>query len=225
MIERHPPFAPLCLLALFFGLATVLPQAVRGQAVAGEGGEPPKGPAPVETRPIPGAGAGLDPTALARSIDHVVEAQLKAFHLPGAAVVVVHRGQVLHSRGYGYADTETGRRFDSRTVFRTASVSKTINAMAVMRLVEQGLMDLDEDVGTYIDVPVPATYPAPITMRHLLTHTAGFDDRMLGSSASQRQPGDVIPLREFLTRRDAVLPFIGIFAVVHLLFLALNACA
>jgi CubicO group peptidase (beta-lactamase class C family) len=150
-----------------------------------------------------GAGGGLDRIAFGRYVDEVVEAQLRAFHLPGAAVAVVRRGEVLHSRGYGYADVAAGRRFDSRTVFRTASVSKLFTSVAVMQLVEQGLIDLDADVSTYVDITVPSAFPTPVTMRHLLTHTAGFDDRVLGTSASRHRLEDVVRVRDFLTSRDA----------------------
>ncbi len=152
---------------------------------------------------LPDVHKPLVSAALIRRIDAVVEAQLEAFNLPGAAVAVVHRGEVLHSRGYGFADIEAGRRFDSRTVFRTASVSKPFTAIAVMQLVERGKIDLDENVNAYLDIPVPDTFPAPVTMRHLLTHTAGFDDRMLGSTATKRRLADTVPLRELLTSPDA----------------------
>jgi CubicO group peptidase (beta-lactamase class C family) len=179
MTARNPVCRYGRALALILMLATTPPQGLHGQS------------------------AHLDRATLGPYIDDVIEAQLRAFDLPGAAVVVVHRGEILHSRGYGYADMEAGRRFDTRTVFRTASVSKLFTATAVMQLVERGLIDLDEDVSTYIDIAVPATYAAPVTMRHLLTHTAGFDDRMLGTSASKHRPEDVIPVRDFLTSRDA----------------------
>jgi CubicO group peptidase (beta-lactamase class C family) len=203
MIARNPGSLYGRVMALSLGLAAALPQGLPGQAEAEMGG----GSATERTRVDPpqllGPDGGLDRAALARYIDGVVEAQLRLFDLPGAAVVVVHRGEVVHSRGYGYADIESRRRFDSRTVFRTASVSKLFTATAVMQLVERGLIDLDEDVSTYVDIAVPTTYPAPVTMRHLLTHTGGFDDRMLGTSASKHRPEDVIRVRDFLTSHDA----------------------
>jgi CubicO group peptidase (beta-lactamase class C family) len=200
MITRNPLY--LRRLALALVLAATLPPELDGQA-EGESSNPSPPESPVEERQLLGANRGMDHTALSSYIDDVVEAQLRDFRLPGAAVVVVHRGHVLHSRGYGHADVEAGRRFDARTLFRTASVSKLFTATAVMQLVEQGLVDLDEDVSAYLDIPVPTTYPAPVTLRHLLTHTAGFDDRMLGTSASRVRATDVIPLRDFLTSRDA----------------------
>jgi CubicO group peptidase (beta-lactamase class C family) len=187
MTAMNPGYPHGRALALILVLAAALPQDLHGQTEAQKGG----------------LDAGSDRAALGSYIDEVIEAQLRAFDLPGAAVVVVHRGEVVHSRGYGYAAMESGRRFDSRTVFRTASVSKLFTAIAVMQLVEQGLIDLDADVSAYVDIAMPATDPAPVTMRHLLTHTAGFDDRMLGTSASKLGTEDVIGLGDFLTTRDA----------------------
>jgi CubicO group peptidase (beta-lactamase class C family) len=203
MTERIPAYRRGRALALIFALAAPTAEAVHAQTDAQQGSSPQPESTGVEPDK-PGGSYGLEKVAsLGRFIDDVVEAQLRNFHLPGAAVVVVHRGHVLHSRGYGYADVEAERRFDARTVFRTASVSKLFTATAVMQLGERGLVDLDEDVGAYIDIPVPSTFEAPITLRHLLTHTAGFDDRVLGTSASKVRAEDVIPLRDFLTSRDA----------------------
>jgi CubicO group peptidase (beta-lactamase class C family) len=203
MTERIPLFRRGRALALILALAAPTAEALHGQAGAHRGNSPPIESTGVESDRSGGSYGPLDMAALGRLIDDVVEAQLRDFELPGAAVVVVYRGHILHSRGYGYADVEAGRRFDARTVFRTASVSKLFTATAVMQLVERGLVDLEQDVGAYINIPVPSTFEAPITIRHLLTHTAGFDDRMLGTSASRTRPTDVIPLRDFLTSRDA----------------------
>jgi CubicO group peptidase (beta-lactamase class C family) len=182
--------------------------AGRGSSLPGPvsvSSEVPKAAAPpAAAAPAAAATPLLDRTALGGSIDAVVEEQMKKFDLPGAVVVVVHGGEVVHSRGYGYADVEARRPFDAETsVLRTASVSKLFTATAVMQLVEQGLIDLDADVNRYLDIRVPDSYPEPITMRHLLTHTAGFDERLLGSFASRRRPEEVLTSRQFLTSPDA----------------------
>jgi CubicO group peptidase (beta-lactamase class C family) len=66
-----------------------------------------------------------------------------------------------------------------------------------MQLVEQGKIDLDADVNTYLDFQIPATYSSPITMASLMTHTAGFEEQ-LGALLSA--PVDVLPLRDFLMK-------------------------
>ena len=101
--------------------------------------------------------------------------------IPGAVVVVVHDGQVVTNRGYGYADTgadgaEPKPVEAERTLFRWASISKIPTSIAVMQLVEQGKIDLDADISTYVDVKIDRGFPGDITVRHLLTHTAGFEE-------------------------------------------------
>src|SRR6185436_6415293 len=93
--------------------------------------------------------------------------------IAGAIVVVVKDGQVLLQKGYGYADVEKKMPVDAdRTLFRPGSVSKLFTWTAVMQQVERGKLDLDADVNTYLtQFKVPATYPAPLTLRNALTHT------------------------------------------------------
>ncbi|HZW03629.1 MAG TPA: serine hydrolase domain-containing protein, partial [Anaerolineaceae bacterium] len=85
------------------------------------------------------------------------------------------------AKGYGYADLDRQIPVDpARTLFRVGSVSKLYTWTAVMQLVEQGRLDLDTDVNEYLDFAIPATFEQPITLRHLLTHTPGFEDNALG---------------------------------------------
>ena len=114
--------------------------------------------------------------------------------IPGAVVTVVHNGQVLTNRGYGYAatgaDGEEPQPVDpERTLFRIGSTSKLATGIAVMQLVEQGKIDLDADISTYVDVKIDRRFPGDITMRNLLTHTAGFEERGRGTfTQEQREP-------------------------------------
>ncbi len=93
-------------------------------------------------------------------------------------VVVVKDGQVLLAKGYGYADVEKRIPVDAEhTLFRPGSVTKLFTWTAVMQLVEQGKIDLQADVNTYLTAfQIPATYPQPITMLDLMAHTAGFEE-------------------------------------------------
>ncbi|MDD7969457.1 serine hydrolase domain-containing protein [Actinomycetospora lemnae] len=114
-------------------------------------------------------------------LDGVVPAGLDRAGIAGAAVTVVRDGQVLTSRGYGLADTATGAPVDpERTLFRVGSVAKVFTATAVLQLVEQGRIDLDADVRRHLDFPLPLRFEPPVTMRHLLTHSAGFEERIRG---------------------------------------------
>src|SRR5436190_24248172 len=95
----------------------------------------------------------------------------------GAVVVVVKDGQVLLAKGYGYADVAARKPVDpERTLFRAGSVSKLYTWTAVMQLVEQGKVDLDTDINTYLDFKIPSRNGKPVTLRNLMTHTPGFDE-------------------------------------------------
>jgi CubicO group peptidase (beta-lactamase class C family) len=122
-----------------------------------------------------------DPARLEAFVDGMVGAQMAELQSPGAAVVIVHRDRVLLARGYGFADRERALPVSpSRTLFRVASISKLFAATAVLQQVATGKLDLDRDVNAYLDFAVPSTFDAPITLRHLLSHTAGFEDRDIG---------------------------------------------
>jgi CubicO group peptidase (beta-lactamase class C family) len=110
-------------------------------------------------------------------LDGVIPVELKAEDIAGAAVAVVKDGQPLLVKGYGYADVEkkTPVKGDA-TLFRPGSISKLFTWTSVMLQVEQGKLDLDRDVNDYLDFKIPATYPKPITLRNLMTHTPGFEE-------------------------------------------------
>ena len=97
--------------------------------------------------------------------------------IAGGAVLVVKDGKVLFAQGYGYADLKTRAPMSpSTTLFRIGSVSKLFTWTAVMQLVEQHKLDLDRDINTYLDFKIPKRFGKPITLRDLMTHTAGFED-------------------------------------------------
>jgi CubicO group peptidase (beta-lactamase class C family) len=110
-------------------------------------------------------------------LDHLVPAALAHDAVAGAVIVVVKDGKVLSERGYGYADVATRRAVDpGATLFRVASISKLFTWTAVMQQVELGKLDLDADINSYLDFPIPPAWPKPITLRNLMTHTAGFEE-------------------------------------------------
>ncbi len=110
-------------------------------------------------------------------LDGLIPAEMKRTKIPGGVVVVVKDGQILTERGYGYADVAKKRKVDPRTtVFHPGSISKTFTWTAVMQLVEQGKIDLDADVNTYLDFKIPPRDGKPMTMRQIMTHTGGFEE-------------------------------------------------
>jgi CubicO group peptidase (beta-lactamase class C family) len=119
-------------------------------------------------------------------------------YIAGAAIAVVHEGEVVYRSGFGRREVYHEAPVDAeRTIWRIGSITKFLTGIAVMQLVDRGLVDLDADVNRYLtDMQVPATFAEPVRVRHLLTHTAGFDQIGLGRHA--RRPEDVLPLGEFL---------------------------
>lgn len=108
-------------------------------------------------------------------LDGMLPWALQRSDIAGAAIVVVQDGRVLFQKGYGHA--AQGVAVDPQTtLFRIGSVTKLVTWTAVLQLVEQGRLDLDKDVDAYLDFHIPATFAQPVTLRHLLTHTAGFED-------------------------------------------------
>lgn len=146
--------------------------------------------------------AGLtDRAELEAFIDGMMAAHFPSRHIPAATIAVVKDGALFFAKGYGFADREKRIPVDpATTLIRPGSISKLFTWTAVMQLVEQGKLDLDADVNSYLKTfKIPATFPEPITMRHLLTHTPGFEDQGLGLFA--RDPAELKPLRESLAAK------------------------
>jgi CubicO group peptidase (beta-lactamase class C family) len=118
---------------------------------------------------------------IARRFDGYMRAKVKALQVPGAALVVLRDGRPILARGYGFADVAARRPVDpDRTLFRAASISKTLPWILVMQLVDEGRLDLDRDVNDYLDFELRYRFGRPITLRQLMTHTAGFGERFHG---------------------------------------------
>lgn len=130
--------------------------------------------------------------------DATLERYLEEYKIAGATLAVVQDGAVLYTQGYGMANIEQGTpvRPDA-TLFRIGSLTKLFTWTAAMQLVEQGKLDLHADVNRYLDFSLPATYAEPITLWHLLTHTAGFENRNLGYGAAST--ADLQPLGAWLS--------------------------
>jgi CubicO group peptidase (beta-lactamase class C family) len=139
-----------------------------------------------------------DPVELEAFFDDFMVTQLEEHHVAGAAVAIVKDGALFFVKGYGYADVENGVSIDPETtLFPLASVTKLLTWTAVMQLSERGMVNLDKDVNTYLDFEIPDTYPGrPVTLKHLVAHTAGFEQQMYGMFPSCLE--DVLPLGEWL---------------------------
>ncbi|MGI9328517.1 MAG: serine hydrolase domain-containing protein [Pseudomonadales bacterium] len=133
-------------------------------------------------------------------VDGVMQSHLSDQRTIGATVSVVQDGQVLMAAGYGLADVATGAAVHPKnTLFRIGSISKVLVWMSVLQQVERAGASLDEDVANYLEsVTLEQRFPAPVTLRHLMTHTPGFEDRLYGlfTDAPSRLP----TLPEYLQR-------------------------
>ena len=140
-----------------------------------------------------------DPQEFEAFLDPLVAELMNTNHIPGGAITVVKDGQIFFAKGYGFADVERGVPATAdTTIFRTGSVSKVFTWTAVMQLVEQGKLDLNADVNTYLThFQIPATFSQPITLAQLMTHTAGFEDEF-ASGAIYASVDTYRPLQEFL---------------------------
>ncbi len=173
-------------------------------------------------------------------LDTAVEKQMGEHNIPNAAVAVVADGEVAIVQGYGYANLEQRRPVEGgTTMFRIGSTAKLFTWTAVMQLVEQGKLDLEADINDYLDFEIPNTlittgeWAPPITLKHLMTHTPGFEDYMsdifsleaanlrpLAESVRENLPERVFPpgeviaysnygasLAGYIVERTAGLPF------------------
>jgi len=102
-----------------------------------------------------------------------VNDNLKRKQIPGCAVMVRHEGNLVLSEGYGIANLEHGVRVTPQTVFQSGSMGKQFTAMAVMMLVEEGKLSLDDRISKHLSIP---SAWSRMTVRHLLTHTSGLGD-------------------------------------------------
>jgi CubicO group peptidase (beta-lactamase class C family) len=99
------------------------------------------------------------------------------YHTPGVSVAVINNGEVEWARGFGFADVHSKRKVTTRTRFQAASISKPITALAVMKLVQDGKLDLDANVSDYLSswrLPSNKSWQPKVTLRQLLSHTAGL---------------------------------------------------
>lgn len=116
-----------------------------------------------------------------KSYDKVIGDMMRKYNLPGGAVAVVHDGRLIYARGFGYADVEHKTLAQPDALFRIASVSKSLTAVAIMKLVEDGKLTFDDRVAPIIADLVPASGATvdsrweQITIRNLLNHTGGWD--------------------------------------------------
>jgi CubicO group peptidase (beta-lactamase class C family) len=120
--------------------------------------------------------------------------------IPGAVFVLVKDNSIFLAKGYGYANLASKRPFDPKqTTVRAASITKTFTATAIMQLVEQGKLDLNQDLSSYFpELNLSSAFSEPIRVGDLLTHSAGFDETSFRYSTKDA----VVPLSVFIEQEN-----------------------
>ena len=122
----------------------------------------------------------LRPTDAAAFLDGMLPTSMAIGDIAGATVAIVKDDALLLTRAYGLADVEKQIPVSAQdTLFRPASISKLFTWTAVMQQVEAGKLDLDHDINEYLDFKIEGYGGQPIKLRHLMTHTAGFEESLL----------------------------------------------
>ena len=148
-----------------------------------------------------------DPVELETFLDEYISEQMEAHHIPGVTITFVKDGEAFFSKGYGYANVEKEIPFDpEQTLLTTASLGKAFTAVGVLQLNERGLIDLQEDVRPYFtEFELKTRFDDPLTFANLLTHTDGFEARMIGVAALEQD--GMLPLGELIEAYTPVQRF------------------
>lgn len=180
--------------AILAALALLTAPAATAQEATAPATAPATGAAPAAPSVPP-----LDPVRLEAYVDGWMTDAMDRAHVAGASVAVVQNGQVVLKKGYGFADLNPRRPVDAdRTLFRIGSISKTFTWILVMKEVEEGRIRLDRPINLYL--PEKVRLPGrlrEVTVRNLMEHTPGFEDRALGQ-LFENDPRRVRPLDLYL---------------------------
>ena len=149
-------------------------------------------------QPKPGAHE-ITPDDISAFLDGMMPQQLAENDVAGVTISIVKDGKVVFAKGYGFSDVEKRTPVSAdATLFRPGSISKLFTWTAVMQLVEEGKLDLDRDVNDYLDFKIPSTYPKPITLRNIMTHTPGFEETV--QELFVKNASDLTPLGDYVKK-------------------------
>ncbi len=144
----------------------------------------------------------LQDEQLSSKADEFVSTEMRTQHIPGAALAVVRDGKIVKAAGYGQSNVELGVATKPESIFQTGSVGKQFTATAVMILVEEGKIALDDKISKHFP-DGPAAWK-DITVRHLLTHTSGIPDY------TSEKTGGAVNLRMDYTEAELVKKIAGL---------------
>ncbi len=155
--------------------------------------------------PAPKVEAHASPGKFTGYLERRIPVLMKTYDIPGLNIALVKQGRLAWLRAYGYADVENKIKMTVDMPCRVESISKPVTAWGVMKLVEQGKLSLDTRVSSYLKswrFPSSDYSPETITVRQLLSHTAGLP---LGTIGVRYSPEEDIPTLKELLSHDAVL--------------------
>jgi CubicO group peptidase (beta-lactamase class C family) len=141
-------------------------------------------------------GSDAPPAPYANTISQMtayIESSMAQSNVTGLSIALVDGQNVVWARGFGYADKENNIPAEADTIYEIASVSKTFAATAIMRLVEEGRINIDKPLTTYLlGFSINQRFPAsgPITIRSILTHHSGIPCDLFNGAWSEGQPFD-----------------------------------
>ena len=171
--------------------------------------------------PAPGSDGGADIDSLLSELDEKVKAAMQDYGIPGVALGLLHQG-IGYIRGYGVTNVDDPQPVDGDTLFRIGSTTKTFTGTAVMRLADQGKLDLDATVQTYLpDFATSDPSVAPrVTLRQLLNHSPGWlgeyyedtgsgDDALAKYVAGIARLPQLTPLGEVFAYNNAAIALAG----------------
>jgi CubicO group peptidase (beta-lactamase class C family) len=151
---------------------------------------------------MPSAHAPDRIAGLSAFIDGAVSEAMRRGHIAGVGVAVVDHSAVLVVKGYGVAALSPERDMHADTLTRLGSLSKTVVWVALMQLLEQHRIQMDDPINRYLpaDLQIPDDgFAQPILIRHLMNHTAGFEDTILGHMVIE-DPNREMPVATYLAR-------------------------
>ncbi len=109
---------------------------------------------------------------------YTIEERIESYKIPGVSIAIARDGKLVYAKGFGISNSKENTLVDEHTLFQAASISKPLSALAALKLVEEGKIDLDQDVNTYLSSwKVPEnkfTEKEKVTIRRILNHTAGL---------------------------------------------------
>jgi len=127
-----------------------------------------------------------------------IHERMKNYNIPGVSIAFMNDGEIVWSRGYGFTTADSSRKVDEHTLFQAASISKPVAAMAALSMVEEGKLDLDENVNNYLaDWQVEEnlfTETHKVSLRRLLSHSAGLTVHGFGGYSQEDDVPDIVQI-------------------------------